>query len=69
MSRKELAIYGIRSGRRSDLEAMLSLVADGIIAAPSIDCWPLQDINTAFHSLRSGQVAGKAVIMVGSGVA
>ena len=34
VSRKELAIYGIRSGRRSDLEAMLSLVADGIIAAP-----------------------------------
>jgi 2-desacetyl-2-hydroxyethyl bacteriochlorophyllide A dehydrogenase len=69
VSRKELAIYGIRSGRHSDLEAMLSLVADGIIAAPSIDCWPLQDINTAFRSLRSGQVAGKAVIMVGSGVA
>jgi alcohol dehydrogenase, propanol-preferring len=69
ISRKELAIYGIRSGRRSDLEAMLTLVADGIISAPSIDCWPLQDINTAFHSLRSGQVAGKAVIIVDSGVA
>ena len=69
VARKELAIYGIRSGRRSDLEAMLALVADGTIAAPSFDCWPLEDINTALQSLRSGQVAGKAVILVGSGIA
>jgi 2-desacetyl-2-hydroxyethyl bacteriochlorophyllide A dehydrogenase len=67
VARKELTIYGIRSGRRSDLEAMLSLVATGTIAAPSFECWPLEDINSALRSLRSGQVAGKAVILVGSG--
>jgi 2-desacetyl-2-hydroxyethyl bacteriochlorophyllide A dehydrogenase len=66
VARKELAIYGIRSGRRTDLEAMLGLVADGTIAAPGFDSWPLEDINTALHSLRSGLVPGKAVIMVGS---
>ncbi len=67
VARKELAIYGIRSGRRADLEAVLSLVASGTIAAPSFECWPLEDINSALRSLRSGQVAGKAVILVGSG--
>ncbi len=68
VARKELAVYGIRSGRRSDLEAMLGLVADGTITAPSFDCWPLEDINMALHSLRSGLVPGKAVILVGSGL-
>ena len=64
--RKELPIYGVRSGRRSDLETMLGVVADGTIAAPSVDCWSLDDINVARHALRPGKVAAKAVILVAS---
>jgi 2-desacetyl-2-hydroxyethyl bacteriochlorophyllide A dehydrogenase len=66
VARKELAIYGIRSGRRTDLETVLRLVSDGTIMAPSLDSWPLQDINGALRALRAGQVAGKAVIVMGS---
>jgi D-arabinose 1-dehydrogenase-like Zn-dependent alcohol dehydrogenase len=62
VSHKELAICGIRSGRRSDLEEILRLVADGSIVAPTCDPWPLDEINRALAALRAGKVGGKVVI-------
>jgi alcohol dehydrogenase, propanol-preferring len=62
VARRELTIRGIRSGRRSDLEAVLLLAAHGELALPPIDTWPLDHINDAFSALRAGSVAGKAVV-------
>jgi propanol-preferring alcohol dehydrogenase len=62
VARRELTIRGIRSGRRTDLEAVLLLAAHGELALPPIDTWPLDHVNDAFSALRSGSVAGKAVV-------
>jgi len=64
VSHRELVVRGVRSGRRSDLEQVLDLVASGAISPPAWDSWPLEDINTALASLRSGLVGGKAVIVM-----
>lgn len=60
--RKELAIFGIRSGSREDLVSLLRLAADGQIRLPEIKAWPLERINQALAALRQGQIGGKAVI-------
>jgi 2-desacetyl-2-hydroxyethyl bacteriochlorophyllide A dehydrogenase len=65
VARRELQIRGIRSGRRADLEDVLALVGRGQLAPPPITTWPLARINDALASLRAGEVAGKAVILVG----
>jgi 2-desacetyl-2-hydroxyethyl bacteriochlorophyllide A dehydrogenase len=67
VARRELEIRGARSGRRADLESVIALVASGKLAPPPIITWPLADINEAFSALRSGAVAGKAVILAGPG--
>jgi 2-desacetyl-2-hydroxyethyl bacteriochlorophyllide A dehydrogenase len=64
VSHRELVVRGVRSGRRSDLEQVLGLVADGAISPPTWDSWPLEEINTALASLRAGLVAGKAVVVM-----
>ena len=53
----------MRSGRRSDLEDILALVASGRLSAPPISTWPLEEINSALRSLREGDVLGKAVVI------
>jgi propanol-preferring alcohol dehydrogenase len=65
IARRELTVRGIRSGNRNDLEAMLQLAADEAIRLPEHDEWSLEHINEAFEALRSGKVAGKAVITIG----
>jgi 2-desacetyl-2-hydroxyethyl bacteriochlorophyllide A dehydrogenase len=64
VSHRELVVRGVRSGRRSDLEQILALVADGAISPPTWDSWPLEEINTALASLRAGLVPGKAVVVM-----
>jgi D-arabinose 1-dehydrogenase-like Zn-dependent alcohol dehydrogenase len=64
VSHRELVVRGVRSGRRSDLEQVLGLVADRAISPPIWESWPLEEINTALASLRSGLVGGKAVIVM-----
>lgn len=62
VSRKELTLRGVRSGRRDDLVAVLDLAQRQAIDIPPIATWPLEEINAAISALKSGQVAGKAVI-------
>ncbi|HUC15584.1 MAG TPA: alcohol dehydrogenase catalytic domain-containing protein [Acidimicrobiales bacterium] len=64
VSHRELVVRGVRSGRQSDLQQVLTLVADHAISAPTWDSWPLEEINTALASLRAGLVGGKAVIVM-----
>jgi 2-desacetyl-2-hydroxyethyl bacteriochlorophyllide A dehydrogenase len=63
VARKELAIAGVRSGRRRDLEHVLQLAAAGRIRLPAITSFPLARIDEAFRALRSHSVPGKAVIV------
>lgn len=62
VARKELALRGVRSGSRSDLERVLALTAAGDLRLPPIQTWPVGRINEAFAALRAGVVDGKAVI-------
>jgi 2-desacetyl-2-hydroxyethyl bacteriochlorophyllide A dehydrogenase len=64
LARKELAVRGIRSGSRADLEHVLALAARRELAVPPVRTWPLAQINEAFAALRRGEVEGKAVIVV-----
>jgi 2-desacetyl-2-hydroxyethyl bacteriochlorophyllide A dehydrogenase len=64
VSRRELTVRGIRSGRRSDLKAILRLVAQGRVQLPRVDTWQLDAVNDAIRSLRAGDVAGKAVVAI-----
>jgi D-arabinose 1-dehydrogenase-like Zn-dependent alcohol dehydrogenase len=64
IARKELRILGVRSGSRQDLVDALTAAAERRIHLPAIESWPLVDINAAFHALRAGEVAGKAVIRI-----
>ena len=63
VSHREIAILGVRSGRRDDLERILALAAAGLIVLPELSTWPLDRIDDALRALRSGAVAGKAVII------
>jgi len=63
VARKELSIAGVRSGARRDLEHALLLAARGRIRLPEISRYSLSSINEAFGALRSGSIAGKAVIV------
>jgi propanol-preferring alcohol dehydrogenase len=62
-ARKELAIRGIRSGRREDLEAVIAHTASRRMRLPEISQWPLSEIDSALAALRARQVPGKAVIV------
>jgi 2-desacetyl-2-hydroxyethyl bacteriochlorophyllide A dehydrogenase len=62
IARRELLVRGIRSGSRAHLEAALGAAARRVIALPPISVWDLEQINEALAELRSGRVAGKAVI-------
>lgn len=64
LARKELRVEGVRSGRREDLERVLGAVAAAELRLPAIETWPLALIDEAFAALRSGEVAGKAVIVI-----
>jgi 2-desacetyl-2-hydroxyethyl bacteriochlorophyllide A dehydrogenase len=64
VSRRELTIRGIRSGRRCDLEAILRLAAQGRVQLPCVSTWRLDAVNDALQSLRAGAVAGKAVVVI-----
>lgn len=63
VSHKEAEIVGIRSGRRSDLERLIDLVAGGRVRLPEISTWRLSQCNDALDALARGLVAGKAVIV------
>ena len=63
IARKELAVVGVRSGSRVDLERALALAAEGAIAVPEISRFGLAEIYAAFAALRAGAIAGKAVIV------
>ena len=63
VSRKEATIRGVRSGRREDLERLISLVASRKVRLPEISTWPLSEVNVALEALRTGAVPGKAVII------
>jgi alcohol dehydrogenase, propanol-preferring len=67
VARRELDIRGVRSGKRTDLESVIALVASGQLAPAPIMTWSLAKINDALSALRSGTVAGKAVILTGPG--
>jgi len=62
IARKELRIYGIRSGNRTDLETILELVGAGSIEAPPVATYELGNINQALNALRAGELQGKAVV-------
>lgn len=66
VSRRELIIWGIRSGTRQDLGEVLLLAAEGGIRVPRVDAWQLEAINAALSSLRNGDVPGKAIIVNGA---
>jgi D-arabinose 1-dehydrogenase-like Zn-dependent alcohol dehydrogenase len=63
LARKELAVLGVRSGDRADLERVLALAAAGRIRLPAITTFPLARIDEAFAALRGGGLAGKAVVV------
>lgn len=63
VSRKEVDIRGIRSGRREDLESVIALAAAKKIHLPEIAQWRLSAANDALTALRAQQVPGKAVIV------
>jgi 2-desacetyl-2-hydroxyethyl bacteriochlorophyllide A dehydrogenase len=63
VSHKEATIRGVRSGRREDLELLISLVASHKVRLPEITTWPLSEVNVALEALRTGAVPGKAVII------
>jgi 2-desacetyl-2-hydroxyethyl bacteriochlorophyllide A dehydrogenase len=64
--RKELKIIGIRSGTSAELREILEFAADGSLPLPEVSEWPLERINDALGLLRSGQVAGKCVVVPAS---
>jgi 2-desacetyl-2-hydroxyethyl bacteriochlorophyllide A dehydrogenase len=64
VARRELRIHGVRSGSREHLSQILELAANREIRLPPISTWDLDEINEALVALRSGQVAGKAVIQI-----
>jgi 2-desacetyl-2-hydroxyethyl bacteriochlorophyllide A dehydrogenase len=66
ISRKELRIIGVRSGRREDLISVMDLAARGNIRIPAPRTWGLPDVNEALTELRAGRVAGKAVVTCNS---
>lgn len=63
VARKELAILGVRSGSRQDLETVVNAAADRSIRLPEISTWALRDTNAALEALRERRVPGKAVIL------
>jgi 2-desacetyl-2-hydroxyethyl bacteriochlorophyllide A dehydrogenase len=63
VARKELAIRGIRSGRREDLESVIKLASSRQMRLPEITEWKLSDANAALTALRRRQVPGKAIIV------
>lgn len=63
VARIEASIRGIRSGRRSDLEYLLDLVATGKVKTPGLDLWRLSEVNDALDALRGGEVQGKAIVV------
>lgn len=62
IARKELRVFGIRSGSRHDLERILKLVNTGAIAPPPITVFEIARINEALHGLRAGELQGKAIV-------
>jgi D-arabinose 1-dehydrogenase-like Zn-dependent alcohol dehydrogenase len=64
VAQKELTIGGVRSGSRDDLVEALARAARGEVRPPPVARWPLERIADAFAALRSGDVKGKAVIVV-----
>jgi D-arabinose 1-dehydrogenase-like Zn-dependent alcohol dehydrogenase len=66
--RKEIALFGIRSGSRSDLMRILDLASTRRIRLPGITPWPLDGINDALSALRDGQLEGKAVIQMSTDI-
>ena len=63
VARREGVVRGIRSGRRSDLESVISAAAGGSIRIPGVTTWPLAAVNDALDALRSRAVPGKAVVI------
>lgn len=63
VSRKEVKIRGIRSGRREDLQSIITLAAAGKVRLSEVAEWRLSEINSAIADLRDGRAAGKAVIV------
>jgi L-iditol 2-dehydrogenase len=64
IARRELRVFGIRSGSRSHLRDVLAAAAGKRISLPPVSVWELGEINEALAALRKGQVAGKAVISI-----
>lgn len=63
VSHKEAELRGIRSGRREDLESLLTLASQGRVQLPELSLWRLSDVNDALDALRAGAVPGKAIIV------
>jgi 2-desacetyl-2-hydroxyethyl bacteriochlorophyllide A dehydrogenase len=62
--RKEIALFGIRSGSRDDLIRILDRAATRRIRLPGVTTWPLDGINEALTELRGGRLSGKAVVQM-----
>jgi propanol-preferring alcohol dehydrogenase len=58
----ELTILGSRAGTREDARAALRAVEDGAVKPQIMEILPLEEINQALETLRSGGTLGRLVI-------
>lgn len=62
LARSQRWIAGSRGSTRSDLRAVIDLVAAGKLRAVIGDRYPLRDVNDALSRVRSGDGVGRAVL-------
>lgn len=60
---KELQVRGSAHATRTDLEEVVSMVADGRIVPVVARTWPLAQVSQAHAALETRQVTGRAVVV------
>ncbi len=65
MAQNEIEFIGTRCGGREDLLGAAKLLAEGKARSIVTDRFPLESVNDAHKKLRSGEVMGRLVLMIG----
>lgn len=60
---KELQVRGSAHATRTDLEEVVSMVADGHVVPVVARTWPLAQVSKAHAALDAGQITGRAVVV------